>query len=440
MNRKFTTLAALALGFAFTASTHLHAQSASFERPPIDYMNAPVTDPVAKLIEKIDAGETDLDYDPDHGYLPSLLKALQIPESSQTLVFSKTSLQLHRITPRRPRALYFNDDIYVGWCQRGDVIEIASTDANQGAVFYTINQSPPESSKTQARILRDRGQCLTCHASSRTQNVPGYLVRSVFTESSGQPQFGSGTYTTSHSSELKKRWGGWYVTGTHGDMRHMGNEFSRSDRGEMDFDFDVGANTESLDDRFNVDAYLTPHSDIVALMVLDHQTQMHNAITAANFETREALHQSYQMNEILERESDFISESATRRIQSAAKNVVDYLLFKDEYKLSAEVAGTTDFADDFASIGPFDTDKRSLRQFDLKRRLFRYPCSYLIYSDSFDALPDEVRVVVWKELLAVLDGADSKAQPSWLSEAERTAIKEILIQTKPEFAAFVKKH
>lgn len=451
-------LLGLALLTAVTVQREVGAQTASFERPPIDYLNAPVTDPVAKLIASIESGESQLTYDDDHGYLPAILEALQVPVSSQTLVFSKTSLQLHRITPRRPRALYFNDDVYVGWCQRGDVVEIASTDPQLGAVFYTVKQTPPkpllETESTSAadpksqsqppkntavlrasEIVRDRGQCLTCHASSRTQGVPGYLVRSVFADASGQPKFGSGTFTIDHTSPLKQRWGGWYVTGSHGKSRHMGNVFAQGDASEHNYDYESGANLMSLNELFKTEPYLTPHSDIIALMVLEHQTQMHNAITAANFETRQAIHQSFQMNALLEREPDYVSESAQRRIQSAADNVTRYLFLCDEAELTDPISGTSGYAEEFAAIGRPDSQGRSLRMLDLQTRLFRYPCSYLVYSESFDALPDRMRVAVLDRMIEVLDAATGTDDYHHLTAADRTAIREILIDTKPEFAS-----
>ncbi|WDQ18356.1 hypothetical protein [Rhodopirellula sp. P2] len=398
-----------------------------FERPPIDYLNAEVSDPVAELAKRIEAGEVALQSDPKFGYLPSVLDALEVPLSSQTLVFSKTSLQLHRISPRRPRALYFNDEVYVGYCQHGDVLEFASTDAKQGAIFYTLSQSI----KKEPEFVRDRGGCLSCHASSRTQNVPGFLVRSVFADAAGRPKLGSGTFTTDHSSPFDERWGGWYVTGTHGSMRHMGNVICTDEAHELDRE--SGANQDELESYFRTESYLTPHSDIVALMVLEHQTQMHNAITAANFETRQALHQSYQMNELLEREPGFISESATRRIESSADRVLKYLLMCDEFQLTDSVAGTTAFAKEFASLGPRDSKQRSLRDFDLESRLFRYPCSYLIYSDSFAELPAEVRSRVLEKLRGILEGEDQSETYQHLTSTMRREILEILEATHSDF-------
>ncbi|MEZ6137443.1 MAG: hypothetical protein R3C53_21355 [Pirellulaceae bacterium] len=244
----------------------------AYEGEPIRYLEAEVHDPVAELASQLAAGKTQLEYDPEHGYLPAVLKALDVPISSQTLVFSKTSLQLHRISPRRPRALYFSDDVYVGYCQRGDVLEFAATDAKQGATFYTLKQSPDG----QPKFVRDQGQCLACHATNRTQGVPGYLVRSVYSDRSGQPILGSGTYTTDHTSPMQERWGGWYVTGKHGSMRHMGNQVFTEDN-TRGANLDAGANRESLEDLVSTEPYLSAHSDIVALMVMEHQTQMHNA-------------------------------------------------------------------------------------------------------------------------------------------------------------------
>lgn len=402
------------------------AQQSGYERPPIDYLNAEVHDPVARLADRVKSGDTELQYDSDFGFLRSVLDELDIPVSSQALVFSKTSLQLTRISPRRPRALYFSDDVYVGYCQRGDVLEFASTDAKQGATFYTLEQTD----KKQPKFVRDRGGCLSCHASNRTQNVPGYLVRSVFADAAGRPKLGSGTFTTDQTSQFYDRWGGWYVTGKHGTMRHMGNTICVDD--EMTFDRESGANEMDLSDRFQTDAYLSPHSDIVALMVLEHQTQMHNAIASANYETRQALHQTYQMNALLERPEDFVSESAQRRIAASTQNVLRHLLMCDEFQLTDEVSGATSFAADFEARGARDGKGRSLRNFDLKTRLFKYPCSYLIYSDAFGGLPDEVRSKVLAGLVEILENKNESDEYAHLTKAMRADILAILRETMPE--------
>lgn len=399
-----------------------------FERPPIDYLTAPVQDPAAKLAAQLESGEATLQWDPEHGWLPSLLKALGIDDASQMLVFSKTSLQLYRISPQTPRALYFNDDSYVGWVPEGDVLEITSIDPELGAIFYTLTQQESDA----PRLVRDRGQCLTCHASHRTQNVPGLLVRSVFADERGQPRLGSGTFTIDHTSPFEKRWGGWYVTGTHGEMRHMGNVLSKSSNPQEGLDREAGANVTDLSPLFPIEPYLQPGSDIVALMVLEHQSQLHNLITRASYEARHAAHLDGVMNEALGRDPNHRSESTQRRIAAAGDKLLEYLLFAGEAELTAEVQGVSKFRERFEARGPRDSHGRSLRDFDLQRRMFRYPCSYLIYSPAYDALPDVVRQYVGERLQKVLTGEDQSDRFRHLSPEDRQAIFEILKETKPE--------
>lgn len=415
---------------AVVSAPFARAQLLEFEKEPVRYHETEATDPVAQLKTRLAAGEASLPYDEQFGYLPALLDALDIRQESQVLVFSKTSLQLHRISPRRPRAVYFNDTTYIGSVQFSDVIEISTTDAQLGGVFYTLRQD-----RESPRLVRDKGQCLTCHSSSRTKGVPGHLVRSVFAGSSGQPLFGSGTRLSDHTSQFSKRFGGWYVTGTHGDMRHMGN-VQVLDRTRPEYlDRERGANVTDLTELLDTSKYLQPTSDLVALMVLEHQTQMHNYITLANMETRAALHYNSAINKALERPADHLSESTQRRIQSVAEKLVRYMLFSEEFKLQSPVAGVTSFADTFSARGPRDKQGRSLYQLDLDSRLLKYPCSWLIYSDAFDQLPTTVYDHVAHRLHEILTGDDTSEPFSHLTRTDRRAIREILEETKPTLAA-----
>lgn len=401
-----------------------------FEKAPILYSTQTATTPVTQLQQQLAAGEVQLEFDEQHGWLPSLLEQLKISPASQVLVFSKTSLQLRRITRRRPRALYFNDDVYIGRVQNSDLIELMSLDPQLGAVFHTLE---PGEDGEPPRITRDRGQCLICHASSRTQGVPGGLVRSVFVNSGGQPLFGAGTFSTDHTSPFKERWGGWYVTGTHGSMRHMGNVYSASRLRPEEIDREDGANVTDLTGRLNVEPYLTPHSDIVALMVLEHQTLVQNRMTRAAYEARQAAHYDTTMNAALKRPADHVSDSTRRRIASASDKLVQALLFCDEFTLTSPVAGSTTFAAEFTARGPQDRQGRSLRAFDLKRRMFRYPCSWLIGSKSFQALPATVHREVAQQFRAVLLEASEDPRFAHLTATDRQAIAEILTETTPEF-------
>lgn len=407
------------------------AAQIEFESEPVNYNTAVTNDPVVKLQKLLDSGELTLKYDEHYGYLPSVLDALNVPKSSQMLVFSQTSFQLRRIAPSHPRAIYFGDDTYVGWVQDGDVLEMSTVDPQQGAIFYTLDQT--EASKP--RFIRDRGQCITCHASSRTQAVPGHLVRSVFPDDNGRPLLGSGTYVTDHRSPFEHRWGGWYVSGTHGAMRHMGNAIARDRQNPEDLDREAAANLTDLTKLVNVKPYLSPHSDLVALMVLEHQTQMHNYITFANYEARSSQHYDGVMNKALDRPDEYQSDTTKRRLDKASEKLVQYLLFAEEFQLTSPVKGMSEFANEFTSHGIRDTKGRSLREFDLQRRLFKYPCSYLIYSDAFMDLPAPIKQRVYGRMHEVLAEANQSVEFVHLSAADRQAIRELLNDTHAEFRA-----
>ena len=396
-----------------------------FEREPINYSEATAVDRVSQLSQKVAAGDVALAWDQDHGYLKSLLHELEISQTTQTLVFSKTSLQVSRISPRRPRAIYFNDDVYVGWVQNGDVIELSAADPVLGGTFYTISQQ-----KSDLPVLkRETSRCLQCHASTHTRRTPGHMVRSVYSDKSGQPVFRMGTHVTQPRSPFPERFGGWYVTGSHGQQRHMGNAWlSNPDESEK-LDTEHGANVTDLSTLFNTSPYLTAHSDIVALLVLQHQVHMHNVLTAAHHSGILTARDAIVMNQALQRDELFQSESTQRRYQSAADKVVDALLFKDEIALTDQVHGTSGFTEEFAAIGPFDLEGRSLRQFDLQKRVFRYPCSFLVYSDAFKSLPTGVMTRVQQKLVQILSAQDTNDQYPHLSLDDRNAIKAILQQT-----------
>ena len=420
---KLSTLSSL-IFFTSMVSAQL-----DFERPPISYHDRPTSNPIEDLQKKIDNGDVKFEYDENLGYLPSLMKSLGIHKNTQTLVFSKTSLQLRRIMPERPRALYFNDDTYLGYVQYGDVLEISTTDPELGAMFYTLDQTPKE----KPQFVRDRGHCFQCHASNRTKGVPGHLVRSVYSNKHGQPEFGRGTYTNDHSTPFSKRFGGWYVTGKHGNMRHMGNTLLESVK-SLGLDREVGANITDLSPIVDTDPYLTNTSDIVALMVLQHQTQMHNYITLANLETMSALNYNKVMSAALERPADYISGSTKRRIRNAAEKLVKFMLFSEEFPLASPVSGTSGFTEDFTKRGPKDSKGRSLFQLDLKTRMLKFPCSWLVYTNSFDKLPPLAFEAVANELYYALTYNSDDPDFAHLSRTDKQNIFEILTETKPNLA------
>lgn len=415
-----------AAALATVAPAALHAQE--YEREPIRYGQTQPDNRVSRLIGRLESGESHLNYEPHFGYLRSVLETLEVPQSSQVLVFSKTSLQRHRISPRTPRALYFSDDVYIGFCQSGDVLEVSAVDPQLGAVFYTLDQTRSD----RPRFTRQSDNCLICHGSSQTKEVPGHLVRSVFVDASGQPILSSGTYRIDQTSPLNHRWGGWYVSGTHGEQKHLGNLIVPDGADPREVDNAAGQNIVDLRKRFDASAYLTPHSDIAALMVLEHQADAQNLITRANFLTRQATYYQAALNRELGESSDKVWDSTKSRIKSACEPLVEYLLLSGETRLTSPIKGTSAFASEFAAHGPRDSRGRSLRELDLNRRLFKYPCSYLIYSPGIQALPAEAKEYVFRRLGEVLGGADQSEPFAHLSADDRSAIREILSETLPD--------
>lgn len=404
------------------------------ERAPIEYSRSQPNNSVSRLQTRLDREETRLEYHDNQGYLRAVLAALEVPVDSQMLVFSKTSLQRDRITPRTPRAIYFNDQVYIGFCQSGTALEISVVDPQLGAVFYTLNQEQGEP----PRFQRQTENCLICHSSSRTDGVPGHLARSLFVDAGGQPILSAGGYSVDHTTPFEKRWGGWYVTGKHGGQTHLGNLIIRGKNVPQPLDNSAGQNLTELTALVDVAPYLSPHSDIVALLVLEHQTFVQNRLTKANYTARQARHYADEMNRALGEPPSKKWESVERRIQYAGDDLVEALLMVEEAKLTAPVSGTSGFAKSFSKTGPHDSRGRSLRDLDLAARLFKYPCSYLIDSPAFDELPGVMKEYVWRRLWDVLTQHKDTAKFAHLSAEDRQAIVEILRATKRDLPEYWK--
>lgn len=393
----------------------------SYDGEPIYYADPPRHDPIAQLQRRIDSGETKLEFEAGGlGWLRSVLKALGISPTTQTLVFSKTSLQLYRIAPSTPRAIYFNDDVYIGYVQHGEVMEVSAADPERGGMFYTLDQKPAAKPK-----FARRDECLQCHASPKTLGVPGHVVRSVYSDPEGYPMTQIGSFVTDHRSPMNERYGGWFITGTTGGQPHMGNAFAY-DRNKPDVLKPVKINEVA-----DLSPYLTRHGDIVALTVMAHQTALHNYVTRVNYETRVALHMQAGMNKALGRPENELSESVDRRLTRAAHILARQVLFAGEPALKAPLRGTSGFEREFGANARRDKQGRSLRDFDLRKRLFKYPCSYLVYTPSFAALPKIVRDRFEMRLIEILTAKDASDDFAHLSAADRRAILEILNDTKP---------
>jgi hypothetical protein len=376
-----------------------------YDHPAIRYAEQTSLDPVARLEQKLEKGDVKLTFDPRRGYLPDVLKYLGINTDSQVLVFSKTSFQSPRIYPTAPRAIYFTDDAYIGTVQNGEVLEVISLDPKQGSQFYTLDVE-----KSAQPTFRPRGiECLQCHVNTGTLNVPGVLISSAYTNTDGTA-IRSSQEITDHRSPLADRWGGWYVTGTAENLHHRGNAVPR--------DAEHTQNLTSLEKKFDITPYLAPSSDIVALMTLEHQTRMTDLMTRLGWEARIAA-------------ADGKLEVFQARLEFGVNEMVRYMLFADEAKVPGPITGNSTFTESFQRRGPRDRKGRSLRDFDLHKRLFQYPLSYMIYSKTFDGMPELVRDKVYRKLYDVLTGKDSSASFARLSAQDRQNLLEIVKDTKP---------
>jgi hypothetical protein len=398
---------------------------------PISYRSEDLIDPVARLQHQLDQGKVTLQYEPENGYLKSVLRLLKVPVDSQTLVFSKTSFQYKKISPDHPRALYFNDDVYVGKVHEGKAIEVISFDPMQGAIFYLLDEHKADHPTFQRAEL----DCTQCHIAAGTRGVPGVLLRSIYPTSTGTQAVSSKSFITDQESPLKERWGGWYVTGDAGNQQHMGNAVVDDQAAVVDARQGDVKRLISLSKQFDASAYLTPDSDLVAHLVLAHQTQMHNLITLTNYKTRLTLYAAANRNKSAGLPEDTpLSETDRQQFERPAEQLLHYLLFRNEAPLSEQSPISIDkdsgFAKEFAARGIRDRKGRSLRDFDLRTRTFRYPCSYLIYSDSFDSLPEPAKGYVYHRLLEILTGEDGSPDFASLSDQERREILEILLATK----------
>ncbi len=343
-------------------------------------------------------------------------------------MFSKTSFQRERIRPESPRAIYFSDTAYVGWVP-GGLIEVTTIDPLLGPVFYSLDPNA-----SQPQFVRDNN-CLTCHGGTFVRGIPGVFVRSVFTDDAGEPLFRFGSEVVDFRTPFTNRWAGWYVTGKHGKALHRGNVFSKDKDGELVVNLKRGANITGLSDFFSTRAYLKASSDIVALLVFEHQTAVQNTITRASMDCRRML--AYQKNlqsELKEPVTDeLVYDSVKHVFDGAAESVVDDLLFKGEAQLPAGLEGDVAFQNVFRAYEPRSSAAGSLKEFHLAGHLFKNRCSYLIYSDCFLSLPRELKRRIYGKLVHALSAENPDPRYAYLDREERVRISTILQKSHAEF-------
>jgi hypothetical protein len=374
-----------------------------YEHKAIQYFETPADEAVKRLDDGIDAGKAKLDFTPGGlGYLPDLLKQLGVNVDSQVLVFSQTSFQATLISPQWPRAVYFNDEIAVGFIPHGEVMEVSSLDPKQGVIFYTLNMG-----RTAKPTFARREVCLQCHQGGQTLGVPGLVVSSQYIPAGVPAEHVRGGFVTDDRTPIEDRWGGWYISGS----------LSQKHRG-----IPIGPDVES---KFDSSKYLSPVSDVVALLTLEHQTRMTNLITRIGWDTRIAT-------------AEGKLEASRPQLDAAIDDMVGYMLFVDEAPITGPIKGVSTFSTTFPARGPKDKQGRSLRDFDLQKRLFKYPLSYMIYTKAFDSMPDWDRERIYQRLYNVLTGKNTDPKFARLSADDRRNVLEILRATKPNLPAYWK--
>jgi hypothetical protein len=357
---------------------------------------------VATQQQLMESGDVAFEWREGHGYLESVLKAFEVPLSSQLLVFSKTSQLREHISPKNPRAVYFNDKVYVAWVPGTPHIEIAAVEPTNGSVFYMLEQNRNQPAKIESSV-----QCLECHTSNRNLSIPGPIVRSFPTDSIGAIERNNGISAVNHTTPLKYRWGGWYATGKT-ELSHRGNRFGATNLSETD-----PISITNLKPFLDTEKYPTDSSDMVALLVLEHQAHMQNLITRIDQDAMNAM----------ERDGNVHS------LRDSATQFLKYLLFIDEAPMESTIRGNTVFAKQFQSRGKMDSKGRSLRVLNLETRLLEYPCSYLIYSDSFQQMHPMMSRHLFRRLHDILTGTDDTGEFDRLTPDQRKSILEIITET-----------
>lgn len=401
------------------------------EHPAIQYASRPTTDRIARLQRSLTESGTLLSHDLRTGYLTAVLEALRIPIDSQLLVFSKTGVQRAYTSPHNPRALYFDRSVVVGYIPGAPAIEIAAHDPQQGIVFYAVDQHAA------APAFTRRTSCLSCHVSSSTLDVPGLIARSNVVSEEGDtlPQLGSND--VDHRTGHADRWGGWFVTlrgapAPYSQRGHAGN-ITSTERGQTS----NGVFVDWMDSAPETRGYLSSSSDVVALLLFDHQARAINLLTRLNWEARiAATDGSAAAGEHANGDRQSVAAIlADGPVRELVDELASYLLFAGEAPFAVPLTAPPGVAASLEAQTPKDRRGRSFGQLDLTTRLLRYPCSYLIYSEAFDGLPSAVKQAVYRRMLDILSAADPGRDFQRLTAEDRRAVLEILRETKSDFLA-----
>lgn len=399
--RPLSLLLALVLG----VPTGMAVTHQDWDQPPHRYFERTPTDRFSRWKTRFEAGEVPLDRSSERAFLLGLLDALRIPVSSQLWVYSTTSLQLSRIGPSSPRAIYFTDDLSVGFIPGGR-IEILALDPDLGGVFYIFDIPRPGGPVVVERANR----CMNCHAGEDTGFVPGWSVRSVV------PAVGGGSLDafrggrTGHDIPLAERFGGWHVTGADGFTNHWGNRLGSMEGGV------VVPSPLPPRSRFEPGRYATDTSDLVAHLVFEHQAGFVNRAVEAQYRVRTHLYTDV----------GGLTDAHRAEVDAQALGLVRYLLFADEVPWPSGLRlGESPYCKAFEAAGTVPALGR-LRELDLERRLFRLQCSFMVGTPVFTGLMEPLRASVMRELASALDPSREHPASRHLPASEKSEIRLVL--------------
>ncbi len=395
-------------GSLLLAPLKLQAQQPiEFKAEPHNYFQRTSRDPFARFQEQMTKGTTKLDVSSDLALLRSLLTGLNVPLSSQMLVFSATSLQDDKIHPTNPRALYFNEDTYVGFVPGGRM-EVIGIDPEMGAVFYIFDRLNPGA----APVAQRSDKCMNCHAGNATKRVPGLIAESVMPAANGSSLESYRHEESGHQIPLENRFGGWHLTGGHHLETTHANLMGQLSKQVM--------STRAIQpgELYNASIHLLPTSDVLPQLVHEHQLGFVNKVIALQYVVRSLLHESHG--------KPGAKEAAT--LDEMIHDLTRYLLFADEAALpKAGIEGDPAFIKDFSLTKRTSAAGLSLKDFDLKTRLFRHRCSYLIYTPLWEGLPAFVKQRIYARMAEAL--GDQDREFTYLSSSEKQNIRSILKST-----------
>jgi hypothetical protein len=384
----------------------------TFREAPHKYLEYKPDDRFARLQKQIEKGQVKLDTRDDKAFLTSILEALDIPISSQLLVFSASSLQSEIINPRNPRALYFNEDTYIGYVPGGKV-EVIAMDPEMGAMFYIFEKLRPGGP---VPAMTQSDKCFNCHAGNATRRVPGLIIESLLPMLSGASLETYRRDEQGHQIPLDKRFGGWHLTGKHHLKDSLANLMGRtsSSRGFVKTHIEPGEMSD-------LNLHLRPTSDILPHLVHEHQIGFENRV----------FHAAYVMRQITAGQSQ-LSPKAQTEVEELADELARYILFVDEAKLPIEgIEGDADFIREFQRNKKAISVGASLKDFDLKTRIFKYRCSYMLYTDSWLKLPIALRERVYFKMAEGLREQNPNPVYAHLPPDEKRAIRILLKETLP---------